>query len=55
MEVNFPIINSRVFLKENNIEMYSTFNERKSVATERFIKTLKNNIYKHMTYILKNV
>ena len=30
------------FLKINNIEMYSTFNEGKSVVTERFIKTLKN-------------
>ena len=35
--------------------MYSTFNEGKSVATERFIKTLKNKIYKHMTTIGKNV
>ena len=29
------------FLKNNNIEMYSTFNEEKSVVTERFIRTLK--------------
>ena len=29
------------FLKENDIKMYSTFNERKSVVAERFIKTLK--------------
>ena len=43
------------FLKENDIEMYSTFNEGKSVVAERFIKTLKNKIYKHMTYIGKNV
>ena len=35
--------------------MYSTFNEGKSVVAERFIKTLKNKIYKHMTYIGKNV
>ena len=42
-------------LKENDIEMYSTFNERKSVVAEKFIKTLKNKIYKHMTYIGKNV
>ena len=35
--------------------MYSTFNERKSVVAERFIKTLKNKIYKHMTTIGKNV
>ena len=43
------------FLKENDIEMYSTFNEGKSVVAERFIKTLKNKIYKHMTTIGKNV
>ena len=31
--------------------MYSTYNEAKSVVAERFIKTLKNEIYKHMTAI----
>ena len=35
--------------------MYSTFNESKFVIAERFIKTLKNKIYKHMTIIRKNV
>ena len=35
--------------------MYSTYNEGKSVVAERFIKTLKNNIFKHMTTISKNV
>ena len=35
--------------------MYSTFNEGKSVVAERFIKTLKNKIYKYMTTIGKNV
>ena len=30
------------FLKINNIEMYSTYNEGKSVIAERFIRTLKN-------------
>ena len=29
------------FLKINNIEMYSTFNEGKFVVAERFIRTLK--------------
>ena len=43
------------FLKENDIEMYSTHNEGKSVVAERFIKTLKNKICKHMTTIGKNV
>ena len=43
------------WLKGNNIEMYSTHNEGKSVVTERFIRALKNKIYKHMTAISKNV
>ena len=43
------------FLEENNIERYSTFNEGKSVVAERFIRTLKNKIYKHMTSVSKNV
>ena len=30
--------------KDNDIEMYSIHNEGKSVATERFIRTLKNKI-----------
>ena len=42
------------FLKNHDIEMYSTHNEGKSVVAERFIKTLKNKIYKHMTTIGKN-
>ena len=43
------------WLKDNDIEMYSIHNEGKSVAAERFIRTLKTKIYKHMTSILKNV
>ena len=43
------------FLKHNDIEIYSTFNEGKIVIAERFIKTLKNKIYKHMNFIGKNV
>ena len=37
------------FLKLNNIEMYSTYNEGKSVIAERFIRTLKNKTFKHIT------
>ena len=33
------------FLKINDIEMCSTYNERKSVVAERFIRTLKNKIF----------
>ena len=36
-------------------EVYSTHNEGKSVIAERFIRTLKNKIYKYMTSISKNV
>ena len=43
------------WLKDNNIEMHSTNNEGKSVVAERFIRTLKNKIYKYMTSILKSV
>ena len=43
------------WLEKNNIEMYSTHNEGKSVVAERFIRTLKNKIYKYMTSISKNV
>ena len=35
--------------------MYSTNDEGKSVIAERFIRTLKNKIYKYMTSISKNV
>ena len=37
------------------MEIYSTCNEGKSVVAERFIRTLKNKIFKHMTAISKNV
>ena len=47
--------NFKKCLSENNIIMYSTFNEGKSVVAERFIRTLKNKLYKHMTATGKNV
>ena len=43
------------FLKINNMEMYSAYNEGKFVIAERFIRTLKNKIFKHMTAIQKNI
>ena len=49
---------NRVFkkwLSDNDIIMYSTYNEGKSVVAERFIRTLKNKFYKHMTATGKNV
>ena len=35
--------------------MYSTYHEGKSVVAERFIRTLKNKLYKHITATGKNV
>ena len=35
--------------------MYSTCDEGKSVVAERFIRTLKTKIFKHMTVISNNV
>ena len=42
------------WLGKNDIEIYSTHNERKSVVAGRFIRTIKNKIYKHRTSISKN-
>ena len=42
-------------MQNNDREMYSTHNEGKSVIAERFVRTLKNKIYKYITLILKNV
>ena len=43
------------WLSDNDIIMYSTYNEGKSVVAERFMRTLKSKLYKHMTAIGKNV
>ena len=43
------------WLKDNSIEMYSIHNEGKSAVAERFIRTIKNKIYKYMTSISKKV
>ena len=40
---------------KNNIEMYSIHNEGKSVTTERFIRNLKNKLFKYMTSVSRNV
>ena len=41
------------WLRDNDIAMYSTHNEGKSVVTERFIKTLKNKISKIHDFNIK--
>ena len=43
------------WLSDNDINMYSTYNKGKSVVAERFIRTLKNKLYKHMTATGKNL
>ena len=43
------------WLSDNGIIMHSTYNEGKSVVAERFIRTLKNKLFKHMTASGKNV
>ena len=43
------------WLEENAIEMYSTHNEWKCIVVERFVRPLKNKIYKYMTLISRSV
>ena len=43
----------KIWLKDSNIEIYSTHNKEKFAVAERFIRALKNKIYKHMTAISK--
>ena len=43
------------WLEKNEIEMYSTHNEGRTVVAERFIRTSKNKIYMYISSIPKNV
>ena len=44
------------WLKDNNnMKMQSMQNEKKSVVAKKFIRTLKNKIYRHMTAVSRNV
>ena len=53
--IEFYNTSFKIWLKDNDIELYAIHNEGKSVAAERFIRTLKNKIYKYMTATPKNV
>ena len=53
-ESEFYNCDFKKWLSDNDIEMHSTDNEGKSVVAERFISTLKNKLYKHMTATGKN-
>ena len=54
-ESKFYINSFKKWLKDNDIEVHSIHNEGKSVFAKRFIRTLKNKIYKYMTSVSKNV
>ena len=43
------------WLQDSNIEIYSTHNKGKAITAEMFIKTLKNEIYKHMSVVSKDL
>ena len=43
------------WLQKNGAQIYSMHNEGEPVFSERFIRTLKNKIYKYMTSVSTNV
>ena len=43
------------FFQNNYTEVYSMHNEEKPVVAERFIRTLKNKIYKYMASVSKTL
>ena len=43
------------WLDDNDTKMYLKHNKGKSIIVERFIRTLKHKIYKHMTVVSKKV
>ena len=51
----FYNISFKKWLQNNGIVLYSMHNEGKSVVAERFIRTLKNKIYKYITSVSKNM
>ena len=51
--MNIITVLLKKWLQDNDIEMYSIHNEGKSVVAERFIRTLKNKIYKTYNFNIK--
>ena len=45
----------KLWLQENDINVYSTRSDGKTVVVERFFRTLKNKIEKYMTIMSKNL
>ena len=61
-QINYGFIKEKKYnnliqkwLGDNNILMYSAYNKGKSVAAERFIRTLKSKIHKKWQLIIKNL
>ena len=44
---------NKIWVQDNDIEMYLPRNEGTFVVAERFIRTLKNKIYKYMNSVSK--
>ena len=51
----FHICSLEKWLKDNDIEFYSTHNEGKSLVAERFIRTFKNKSYNHIKAVSKSL
>ena len=45
--VNFITAILKKWFKHDDVKVYSTYSEGKSVVAERFIKALKNKIYNY--------
>ena len=45
----------KIWLQDNYLKLYLIHDEGKSVVAERFLRTLKNKIYKYMTLVSRNV
>ena len=50
-QTRYGYIRAAVWWHDNGNEMHWTQNEGKSVVAERFIRTLKTKIYKHITTV----
>ena len=50
---NFTNRSVKSWLQDNNIKIYSIYNEAKFVFAEKFLSTLKNKIYKYITSVSK--
>ena len=51
----FYNISFKKWLKGNDIKMHSAHNKGKFIVAERFIRSLKNTSYKHISAVSKNM